>query len=144
MNNQSIIQNLVGDIYSLPGICCIFEDGDSYSWKAGTIESLGLVVSQDAFIRVCVPDQFTYGDPTPDLFLYYRSATGSIVKYSWSKAGSTGWQKLAQSELPEIDASMNVECQFDSGIEALWTFDSNDTPKHWWRSFVNNTGWIPG
>ncbi len=141
MNNQSIIQNLVGDIYSLAGI---FEDGNSYSWKAGTIEPLGLVVSQDAFIRVCVPDQFTYGDPTPDLFLYYRSTAGSIVKYSWSKAGSRGWQKLAQSELPEIDASMNVECQFDSGIETLWIFDSNGTPEHWWRSFVNNTGWIPG
>ncbi len=143
MNNQSIVQNVIGTLDTVYSET-LWEDFTSYSWTAGSIESLGLVTSKDGFIRICVPDHFTYGNPTPTLYLYYRTTAGNIGKYSWSNASSSGWQEVPSNELPNIPVYANVECQYDSGIESLWTFGSNGMPEQYWRSYVNQTGWNLG
>jgi hypothetical protein len=144
VNNQSNIQNVVGSLSTVYSET-LWEDFSSYSWTAGSIASLGLTTtSKDPFIRICVPDHFIYGDPTPTLYLYYRSSAGNIVKYSWSNVTSPDWQEVPGNDLPNIPAYMNVECQFDSGIESLWTFGLDGTPQQWWQSYVNKTGWTLG
>jgi len=120
------------------------QSSSSYTWTAGSIGSLGLAASEDAFMRVCVPDNFTYANPTPNLYLYYRSTAGNIIKYGWSNVNSPNWQALPADQLPNIPANTTVECQYDSGIESLWTLGADRMPKQWWQSYVNKTGWNLG
>jgi hypothetical protein len=143
VNNQSVVQNVVGTLSTVYSES-LWTYFSSYFWTAGSIESLGLITSKDPFIRICMPDQFTYGDPTPTLYLYYRTSAGGIGKYSWSNVSTPAWQEVPGNELPNIPAYSNVDCQFDSGIESIWSFGSGGTPQQWWRSYVNKTGWILG
>ncbi|OCK79171.1 hypothetical protein K432DRAFT_456095 [Lepidopterella palustris CBS 459.81] len=139
IDNNNVIQEIWTDTAS------DYMYSNAITWNVGGLGTLNIQVSDQMFLRACLPSNMStdYGDPAADLYLYYSSIEGGIRKIGFWDGTMPAWDWL--TDTPTNRSSGVVECQNDLyGMENMWIVNDQHHLEQWWHNSSTSTPWEQG